>query len=59
MEMKIPIADDDEWEPDKDFYIDLFDTDNIRLEGEDTRCRVTILDDDRPGCLAFESTSLK
>jgi hypothetical protein len=57
--MKIPIKDDDEWEPDKDFYIELFGANGDRLAGEDTRCRITIIDDDRPGCLAFASNNVK
>ena len=49
------IIDDDGWEPDEDFYVELYDarTGN-RLIGEDTRTRVTILDDDKPGTLVFE-----
>lgn len=49
------IIDDDGWEPDEDFYVELYDarTGN-RLMGEDTRTRVTILDDDKPGTLVFE-----
>ena len=57
--LKVTIKDDDEWEPDKDFYIDLLDTKGDKLDGEDTRCRVTIIDDDRPGCLTFETTTMK
>jgi solute carrier family 8 (sodium/calcium exchanger) len=59
IQMKIPIKDDDEWEPDKDFYIELFGADGERLVGEDTKCRVTIIDDDRPGCLAFAANNMK
>ena len=28
-------------------------SDGVRLIGEDTRCKITIMDDDRPGMLAF------
>lgn len=52
----IPIVDDDEWEPDLDFYIELYDPakqqedpENSRLPGDDTKCKVTILDEDYPG----------
>ena len=49
------IIDDDGWEPDEDFYVELYDkTTGNRLIGEDTRTRVTILDDDKPGMLVFE-----
>lgn len=53
--MAVKILDDDAWEPDEDFYVELYDegTKN-RLVGEDTRTRVTILDDDKPGVLVFE-----
>ena len=52
--MKVGIIDDEGWEPDEDFYVELYDkaTGN-RLFGEDTRTRVTILDDDKPGMLVF------
>ena len=54
-EVQVAIVDDDEWEPDEDFYVELYDkgTGN-RLVGEDVRTRVTILDDDKPGMLVFE-----
>jgi len=61
----IPIVDDDEWEPDLDFYVELYDpnkdsTDGKdRLQGDDTRCKVTILDEDFPGTLGFETTEIK
>ena len=29
-----------------------------KLEGDDTRCKVTILDEDFPGCLGFEETDI-
>lgn len=49
------IIDDDGWEPDEDFYVELYDAKtDARLMGEDTRTRVTILDDDKPGMLVFE-----
>lgn len=53
-EVKIGIHDDDDWEPDEDFFVELYDfTTEQRLTGEDTRTRVTILDDDNPGMLVF------
>lgn len=53
-EIVIKIIDDDEWEPDEDFYVELFDSSTqARLAGDDTRTRVTILDDDKPGLLVF------
>jgi len=39
--------DDEEWEPDEDFFVQLFDAEtNQALPEEDCRCRVTIIDDD-------------
>jgi len=46
-QIEIPIVDDDSVEPDEDFYVELYDLDDkSRLQGDDTRCRVTIIDDD-------------
>lgn len=54
-EVKVGIRDDDDWEPDEDFYVELYDEQTKqRLFGDDTRTRVTILDDDKPGQLVFE-----
>lgn len=51
----VKILDDEDWEPDEDFYVELYDMGSkTRLIGEDTRTRVTILDDDKPGMLVFE-----
>jgi len=55
-EVRIKIVDDDNWEPDEDFYVELYDIDSrAKLDGEDCKTRVTIIDDDRPGILAFEN----
>ena len=54
---KLPrlIVDDDGWEPDEDFYVELYSKESgDRLNGDDTITRVTILDDDKPGMLVFE-----
>lgn len=54
-EVQVGIIDDEGWEPDEDFYVELVDvTSGNRLLGEDTRTRITILDDDKPGMLVFE-----
>jgi hypothetical protein len=62
----IPIKDDSEWEPDLDFYVELFDPQIVgddgkpkKLEGDDTLCKVTILDEDFPGTLGFEATEIR
>ena len=46
--------DDDGWEPDEDFFVQLFDENDQELKGDDTKCRVTIIDDDKPGNIQFE-----
>jgi solute carrier family 8 (sodium/calcium exchanger) len=46
----VKINDDDNWEPDEDFFVQLIDANtNEELTGKDTRTRVTIIDDDQPG----------
>lgn len=53
-EVNVKICDDEGWEPDEDFFVEIYDKETgERLYGEDTRTRVTILDDDRPGMLRF------
>jgi len=45
---------DTEWEPDEEFKVQLVDEiTQKRLEGENTECVVTILDDDKPGSIGF------
>jgi len=60
--IEVLIKDDDNWEPDEDFFVQLYDAENIneKLLGSDTRCRVTIIDDDKPGQISFkESKTIK
>jgi len=53
----VTINDDDNWEPDEDFFVQLYDSvSGMELSGKDTRTRVTIIDDDKPGQLCFEET---
>lgn len=58
--IEVTINDDDNWEPDEDFFVQLYDascpTDKIELIGKDTRTRVTIIDDDKPGQISFAET---
>ena len=57
--VEIKIHDNQEWQPDMDFYVDLYDTKTgDRLFGDDTECKVTILDEDFPGKLGFEETEI-
>lgn len=57
--IEIEIIDNEEWGPDLDFYIELYDPNvspddtHHRLPGDDTRCTVTILDEDNPGTISF------
>jgi len=58
---EVAIVDDEEWEPDLDFAIELYDPNTESSEilpGEDTKCVVTILDEDFPGTIGFESTDV-
>ena len=43
-----------------DFYVELYNTETgQRLPGDNTRCTVTILDEDFPGTLSFSSTEVR
>lgn len=57
----IKIHDDENWEPDEDFLVELYDEETgERLLGSDTTTRVTIIDDDKPGQIAFaESKTIR
>lgn len=60
--IQIEIVDDEEWNPDLEFYVELYDPSkegHPRLPGDDTRCKVTILDEDFPGTLGFDETSIQ
>lgn len=53
--VKVIINDDDNWEPDEDFFVQLYNpVGGLELVGKDTRTRVTIIDDDKPGQICFE-----
>ena len=48
------IIDDDGWEPDENFYVELYDLETgKKMEGADTETKITIIDDDKPGNLQF------
>ena len=58
----VKIIDDEGWEPDEDFFVELYDPNSAtqaKLPGDDTRTKVTILDDDQPGILGFEERHIK
>lgn len=49
---EVKIHDNEQWQPDLDFFVELYDLDTQeRLSGDDTECRVLILDEDFPGTL--------
>lgn len=54
--VEVFINDDENWEPDEDFYVKLFETDGSEreLRGQDTKTRVTIIDDDKPGQIQYD-----
>lgn len=55
--IEVGIKDDDNWEPDEDFFVQLRDADTgDNLKEKDCRTRVTIIDDDKPGQIGFEET---
>lgn len=42
-----------------DFYVELYDLETSeKLEGDDTECKITILDEDFPGKIGFELTEI-
>jgi len=61
-QIEIKIIDNNEWEPDLDFLVELYEIDapgKERLQGDDTQTRVTILDEDFPGTLGFNITDIR
>jgi len=61
-QIEITIIDNNEWEPDLDFLVELYEIDapgKERLQGDDTQTRVTILDEDFPGTLGFNITDIR
>jgi len=58
--VKIGILNDDEWEPDMDFAVEIYDPETKkRLPGDDTKTTITILDEDFPGTLGFAITDVR
>jgi hypothetical protein len=51
---EVMIFDDDNWEPDEDFYCQLYSVEHgEELTGQDTKTKITIIDDDKPGQIQF------
>lgn len=58
--VEVKIINDDTFEPNEDFLIELYDPETkARLPGIDTETKVTIIDDDKPGKLGFASRFIK
>jgi len=58
--IQVKVIDDNIWEPDKDFHIEICEGESgPRMIGDDTRCTVTILDEDQPGLIGFEAKTFK
>jgi len=52
----VAIVNDDIFEPDEDFYMEIYDPETgDRLDGSDTKTKITIIDDDQPGKFGFVS----
>lgn len=59
-EIFISIVNDDSFEPDEDFLVELYDAETKqKLQGRDCQVRITILDDDQPGTLVFENPKMR
>lgn len=59
-EFFVSIVNDDSFEPDEDFLIELYDpATKKKLEGRDTQVKITILDDDKPGKIVFENARVR
>lgn len=60
MPIRVKIIDDDQWNPDNDFYVEIYDImTQTKMAGDDTETRVTILDDDKPGVLGFSERTIR
>jgi solute carrier family 8 (sodium/calcium exchanger) len=58
--IEVEIVDDEQWEPDRDFLIEIYDVDTKeKLFGADAETRITIIDDDQPGNLCFKDRNVK
>eukprot|EP00347_Sterkiella_histriomuscorum_P006709 403351736 len=58
--LDVKIVDDEEYEPEEEFYIELFDPENNkRLIGEDTITKIIIVDEAKDPIIGFKFTSVK
>jgi len=51
--IQIDVKYDEACTPDKDFHVTLMDMSGKRIKGDDTECKVTIIDTDNPGVIGF------
>jgi|TARA_B110000285_G_scaffold199183_1_gene232167 hypothetical protein len=56
--ISIEIIDDDEYNEDLDFTVELVTEQGVRMEGDDTQARVTIKDEDLPGTICFDKRKI-
>ena len=57
--IKVKIIEDNEWEPNEDFLIELYDVNTSKkLKGRDTQTRVSIIKDNGPGKLGFKCSKM-
>ena len=57
--VEVKIFNDDSWEPDEDFIVQLYDAKTEQeLNGKDTKTKVTIIDDDLPGQISFKEDKI-
>ena len=53
--IEVEILNDDCYEENEDFFVELYDPDNNqKLPGDDTETKITVIDDDQPGIIGFE-----
>lgn len=53
--VSVSIVDDDQYEPDEEFYLDLIDaSEKSKISTNAKTCTIEIIDDDTPGALSFE-----
>ena len=57
--VSIAIVNDDVYEDNEEFYVELYDVDSgKKLRGTDTECKITVIDDDKPGIIGFERRTI-
>jgi solute carrier family 8 (sodium/calcium exchanger) len=56
--LNIKIVDDDEFNEDLDFTVEIQNVEGKRMEGDDTQTRITIKDEDLPGTICFDKRKI-